>query len=347
MIDVGFDGVIFGLQPIGGITTYALEIASRYANDADVKFTLGLPKSLTSNRKTDIQALPGSRKIDRRPITLSRFGNSNLSTSIVHSSYYRISDNTGTQNAVTVYDFVYERYRTGPAAFMHSFQKRRSCKKADLIFCISENTRVDLLNSYPGLDENRAIVTPLAVDRAIYYLPDETRSDLEDMVLFVGQRGGYKRFDLAISAVALTKQSLAIVGAPLSSEELQLLNSSLGDRWRFLGRLSDAELRVAYASSFAFVYSSDYEGFGLPILEAQACGCPVVLAKRSSFPEVGREAALYANEQNGEAYADCLLKLESMETRQALREKGFKNLDNFSWDKTYTLTRNAIDRIVG
>lgn len=347
MTNIGFDGVIFGLQPLGGITTYALEMASRYAADPSVELTLALPKTMLSSRKLEIDQIRGTRSIDRCSTQLTRFGHASLVNDVVHSSYYRISKNPGTRNIVTVYDFVYERYRTGPAAFMHSFQKQRSCARADLILCISENTRDDLLDTYPFVDEARVIVTPLAVDRSVFFEPDQICSDFAEEVLFVGQRSGYKRFDLAVRAVSRSNQNLAIVGSPLTKVEISLLNIELNGRWRFLGRLSDQELRLAYASSYAFIYCSDYEGFGLPILEAQACGCPVVLAHRSSFPEVGKGGALYALEQSAEAYSDCLKKLEDQDFRKLIRMNGLNNVNDFTWDKTYEITRDATKRIIG
>ena len=96
--------------------------------------------------------------------------------------------------------------------------------------------------------------------------------------------------------------------------------------WACAGRSSapvdQQTLRALYSSAFAFVFPSDYEGFGLPVLEAMACGCPVVAANISSLPEVGGDAALYATGQQADAYAEQLARLEDATQRESLVGNG-------------------------
>ncbi len=339
--------MIFGLQPLGGITNYAFEMAFRYSQHPEVALTMGWPHEIISKRRSQIEALGQASVTDRIPNRFGRYGKSPLRTPFVHSSYYRLSKRRNSINVVTAYDFVYERYRSGLAAFVHGVQKRHVCENADLILCISENTRNDLLDSYSTIGDDRVLVTHLGVDGSTFFEPKELCPDYANAVIFVGERNGYKRFDLAVNAVALSLQDLVIVGGSLSAKELELLEGALKGRWRFAGRLSDVELRTVYGSAYAFIYPSDYEGFGLPILEAQACGCPAVVANRSSFPEVGRDAAIYAAEQTPEAYADCLANLEVTETRDVTRKKGLANASSFHWDKTFDDTLAAIGKVTG
>lgn len=341
MIDIGFDGAIFGLSRIGGINTYAWEMLWRLSNVADAEITLGLTDKVISGKKEAIEALNLPTTRDIIPTKAARYMKSRLRNDVVHSTYYREPPSKRTKSVVTVYDFVYERYRSGLARKVHSLQKSRACKTADAILCISENTREDLLKAYPDIDPAIVHVTHLALAHETFFVPDDAYPAIDDAVVYVGGRTSYKRFDLAVQAAALSNLRLAIVGPPTEEEERTLLDRYLAGRWSWLGRVDDATLRRVYAGAYAFIYTSDYEGFGLPILEAQACGCPAVVANRSSFPEVGGKAALYAQEQTAEAYSNCLSALADTENRKRVVAAGLSNSAQFNWDRTFDLTISA------
>jgi glycosyltransferase involved in cell wall biosynthesis len=113
----------------------------------------------------------------------------------------------------------------------------------------------------------------------------------------------------------------------------------LGNRWQEFGPVSTSDLRRLYSSVFAFIFPSDYEGFGLPILEAMACGCPVVAAALSSLPEVGGTAAHYADSQTGESYASALRTLNSGAVREEAVRRGIKRVAQFDWFQTLQKTK--------
>lgn len=343
MTTVGFDGIIFGLQRVGGISTYSLELLTRLAR-SEWSVTLGLPRTLINDRAG---ALHLKMSHDLLPTHAARYLPTMTAGELVHTSYYRLPRSATVRHVVTVYDFVYERYRKGFARMVHSAQKRAACRRADAVLCISVNTARDLIATYPEIDPAKVAVTLLGVDHANFFPPEMPRTDLQNTVVFVGQRGGYKRFDLAVAAVALTDLRLAIVGASLGDAEIDLLDTSLPGRWSLLARVSDPELREIYAGCYAFLYPSDYEGFGLPILEAQACGAPAVVANLSSFPEVGGSAARYAAAQTPQAYAEQLLALGGGATRSEVTAAGLANAQLFSWDRTYALTTEAYRRVLG
>ena len=209
------------------------------------------------------------------------------------------------------------------------------------VICISNATRDDVLRYAPEVDPSRVHVVYLGVDQSTFF-PERlsNSSGLGNMVLYVGQRVGHKRFDLAVEAVAQCRDlSLGIVGPTPTEPEVKLLNSQLLGRWYSFGQVSSSRLRELYSTAFAFIYPSDYEGFGLPILEAMACGCPVVAAQTASLPEVGGTAAIYASEQDAEMFAAALTQLQiSTSDRQAAITAGLRQAKGFTWERTFNET---------
>lgn len=340
---VTLDCIIFGLQRFGGISNYWAKLVEFMSVDMTHAGRLVLPKYI-NYRDFDsnwLERMPVFREvIDER---ISRYlpvrgGSDN---EIFHTSYYRLPHHRVSKYVVSVYDFTYERYRSGLARFVHTKQKIASIERADSVICISTSTLQDVIEYCPNVDTTKLHVIQLGVDSSIFYKDQVPFSGLNDqIVLFVGQRGGYKRFDLAIEAVrASTRLSLGVVGPTLSDIERSLLQERLGSRWYEFGPVSNADLRKLYSSAFAFIFPSDYEGFGLPILEAMACGCPVVAASLSSLPEVGSTAAYYADRQNGDSYAAALSALDSVSVRDAAIRSGIARAAEFDWSHTLNKTK--------
>ncbi len=340
---ITLDCIIFGLQRFGGISNYWAKLVEYLSVDPALVGHLVLPKNLTYRDFNDawLQRMPLLwETLDTRIgryLPVSTIGDGG----VFHTSYYRLPRQRVGKYVVTVYDFTYERYRTGLARFVHTKQKLASIRRADAVLCISESTRRDVIEFCPDIDATKLHVTPLGVDDQAFYQESSDSPSVNDQtVLFVGQRGGYKRFDLAINAVLqLPRLSLGVVGPALTDEERTLLQARLGTRWHEFGPVSTADLRRLYSSAFAFIFPSDYEGFGLPILEAMACGCPVVAAALSSLPEVGGAAALYAGSQSGESYASALSALDSVAVREEAVRSGIARALKFDWLQTYHKTK--------
>lgn len=104
------------------------------------------------------------------------------------------------------------------------------------------------------------------------------------------------------------------------------------ERIHFVGHIDDQRLVELYSNAFALLFPSFYEGFGLPIVEAQACGCPVICSDASSLPEVARDSALYGNPDKVEDFEHAIIKLYNDDTlRNQLIEKGYENIKRFNW----------------
>jgi mannosyltransferase len=339
---ITLDCIIFGLQRFGGISNYWAKLVEHVSVDPALAGSLVLPKHLTYR---DFDAAWLQRMSVLRETLDARIGRylsaPTADGGVFHTSYYRLPRQRVGKYVVSVYDFTYERYRTGLARFVHTKQKLASIRRADAVLCISESTRRDVIEFCPEVDAAKLHVIHLGVDGKAFYQESAGPSDAnEQTVLFVGQRGGYKRFDLAIEAVRESPRlSLGVVGPTLTDEERTLLQARLGGRWHEFGPVSTADLRRLYSSAFAFIFPSDYEGFGLPILEAMACGCPVVAASLSSLPEVGGTAAYYAERQNGESYASALSALDSVAVREDAVRSGIKRAAQFDWLRTFQKTK--------
>jgi mannosyltransferase len=339
-LSITLDGIVFGLQAYGGISNYWGRLLRHMDGLKSIDSHVILPKRLRTSEYDANWHRNSTFSKESMPTAFSRYFDvlDDHRCDVFHSSYFRLPSNTSARYIVTVYDFIYERYATGPALWVHSMQKLRSIRRADAVICISNSTREDVLNYAPEIDPDKVKVVYLGVDQSIFY-PEPACDNFvsEKMVLYVGQRGRYKRFDLAIEAVEMCHDlSLGIVGPTPTELETKLLNSKLPGRWYSFGSVTSSQLRLLYSKAFAFIYPSDYEGFGLPILEAMSCGCPVVAANNSSLPEVGGTAAIYASEQKPEMFAEALTHLNmSVNNRQSTINAGLLQANKFTWARTF------------
>lgn len=109
----------------------------------------------------------------------------------------------------------------------------------------------------------------------------------------------------------------------------------IADRVRFLGFIADEHLSALYSAASLFLFPSLYEGFGLPVLEAMACGVPAVISNSSSLPEVGGEAALHLDPRQPEAWSEGMDRvLSDPGLAAAMVDAGFEQVQRFSWEKS-------------
>jgi mannosyltransferase len=341
---INLDCIIFGLQKQGGISNYWARLI-QYINSLDeVGCSLLMPKRV----KYEGNILPTNPHFDisveRSPLFFARYMKAKVSnkSDIFHSSYYRLP-NSPVKSVVTVHDFIYERYGRGIRKWAHEFQKHQSIGRANAIIAISESTKNDLLTYCKNINPSQIYVIHHGVDHNSFFPdPNDGWSEfgIDSAILYIGQRSGHKRFDLAVDALkTFGNLKLGIVGPLLTSKEVNFLNASIHGRWFHFGSVQTPTLRKIYSSVFALIYPSEYEGFGLPILEAMACGCPVIAAYTSSLPEVGGDACLYAVDQTPEAYASAIHDLINNATlRNQLIKSGLRRAAEFTWKRTFEKT---------
>lgn len=239
----------------------------------------------------------------------------------------------------TVHDLIPELFGNGVRI---SRLRARLMKDASHIIAVSQNTKNDLMRLYHVPEEKVSV---------IYhgYLPQQgavkplnvlsCQPATSNYLLFVGRRGGYKNFEFFIRAVApLLRQneslSVFCTGVKFSAKEMALFAMLGIERQVAQGFVPDGEMQSLFAYALAFVYPSQYEGFGIPILDAFAAGCPVILANASCFPEVAGNAALYFNLSSE---ADLRNKIVMIRSDCTLRERliatARTRLVDFSWEK--------------
>jgi glycosyltransferase involved in cell wall biosynthesis len=230
-------------------------------------------------------------------------------------------------------------------------EKHRGIRHASAYISISENTACDLVKFFPQIPSNLVTVahcgvannfSPASLEEVNYFRTKYGIS--KPYFLLVGAGSGYKNANLFFQAFAkiYSRQGFEIVctgSGILLDPEFRSCTS--GSTVHML-QLSDEELRVAYSGAVALIYPSKYEGFGMPVLEAIACACPVITCPNSSLPEVAGEAALYVNDDDIDALADALCDVQKPKVRNSLIAAGLEQAKNFSWSNMAKTVSSAL-----
>lgn len=325
-----YDDIVYSLQKAGGISVMWAEITRNAPFPATHIRYEGSEKNVFAAKIEghDYEMLSAKGLIARRYLNLRRH---EAEPYLFHSSYFRYCRDPKAINISNMYDFTFERYFHAPIYQVHIRQKKNTTLHSDGVICISQNTKQDLLKYYPEYRGELAVIYCGYDDRSYYHEPVEK----EPIILFVGSRAFYKRFDLAVKIVRqLTDCRLVVVGGgAFTKKELALLDAEIPGRYEKAGYLDNAALRALYNRAFCLIYCSDYEGFGIPPLEAQACGCPVICQARSSLPEVVEDSAITFDPEREQASMEAVLKLRQPEFYRDIVRRGLDNVKRFSWTK--------------
>jgi glycosyltransferase involved in cell wall biosynthesis len=231
---------------------------------------------------------------------------------------------------------------------------------AAAIIAISHHTKNDVVK-YAGADPDKITVAHLGADPQFTpgAMADLSRFNLpRRYVLNVGGIDPRKNMNLLFTAFARLAEKepdfhLVMTGA-LAEDPLflrfvaELERRGLKSRVRTLGFVTQTELAALYSHAEIFFYPSVYEGFGLPALEAMACGAPVITTSRSSLPEVVGSAALALDPDRPELFSEALLRLAgSPEERARLREAGLRQAAKFSWDNHAATVWDTLSKTFG
>jgi len=234
-------------------------------------------------------------------------------------------------NVITVHDCVllYHYSKYNPRFWIIRWLwYRLPVKKADAVTVISENTKRDLLH-FTDCDARKIHVIPNFIDPAF----TESHKDFapnNPSILFIGTAPN-KNLERTIDALSGLSIQLVIVGYISEKQKTQLKNSNI--QYRVLNKLSDQQMRSAYAEADIILFPSTYEGFGLPIIEAQATGRPVITSHLEPMHFVAGEAACFVDPFKVASIREGVEKLIAKASyRDELIRKGFENIKRFQLD---------------
>ena len=380
-----YDAQIFNMQRFGGISRLYSELFTNFDQETLIEWRLELDfphnayiemlehhgRRLTAYKKLFWGLhFKGKGRIyntirgmgiynDERRRTLQLLEKKQLN--LFHPTYYDdyfLESLKGTPFVITVYDMIHELFFKDLKDTETIRRKKSLVETAQRVIAISEATKKDLVR-LTGINQSKVDVVPLSSSIALPHTTNNVASKPQRYVLYVGQREGYKnfcRFFRAITPLMQADQTIyliciggKVIDASFTETEKKLISESKLTNRVLLKSATDTELAEWYAGALCFVFPSLYEGFGIPVLEAFACGCPVAASNTSSLPEVGGDGAVYFEPQSEEGIRDVVISLiEDSEYRQHLTELGRKRATYFSWQdtarKTVEVYKKALSR---
>lgn len=273
------------------------------------------------------------------------------------------------KSIVTIHDLTPlvfpEMFPVGIKGNMKYFLQKKLAQKCDAIITDSESSKRDI-QKIMGIPSEKIFSVPLAAASHFKKLSisDSDKKEIinkyrlpEKFALYVGDATPNKNLKNIIDACLLSHVPLVLAGGALGKadivshpwnkdllyvQELAKKNSEIN----ILGFVSDGDLVKLYNMASVFVFPSLYEGFGLPILEAAACGCPIVTSKKGSIPEVAGDAGYYVDPHSVKEIAESIsLFLDNKDLRSEYSKRGIKQAEKFSWEKTADSTVKVYEKI--
>jgi glycosyltransferase involved in cell wall biosynthesis len=281
---------------------------------------------------------------------------------LFHGLSYLLPRTRCARTVVTVYDLTHEKYPQWAPSCSAEFSQRarQSARRADAVIAISEATRADILEIY-GVDEGRVRVIYGGTDPC--FRPIEDRSLLEQFrlrsrlpkrficsVLSIHPRknltGLMRAFSILKKRRGLT-HSLVVAGKDYGRDDILREAGKLGiaGDFMYLSYIPWEDLPLLYNCADLFVFPSFYEGFGLPPLEAMACGRPVLASRAGSLPEILGDAALYFDPADVEEMAGSIERVLTSVDRGVLRERGLRRAKLFPWEESARRTLRLYEEL--
>jgi glycosyltransferase involved in cell wall biosynthesis len=369
-VKIIIDGIIYSLQKAGGISRLFSEIMPRVCEyDESIHFQLVL-------RNKNIQPLPQHEhivyqyiyKVDPllRPGRLWRLHRAALKEEIIirligdsrkkiwHSTYYTLPKRWEGAIVITAYDTIYEHYKESYFSNLWDEKVRKKIRdailRADKIISISHTTKDDLKNIL-GVSDEKIQVIHLACSPVFQKIENQNDNG-KPYILYVGDRKKYKNFEGLLQAFYIWSKNrdveLVVVGADWSDEETRKISElKLLTKMRLIAYPDDIILRNLYNQALAFVIPSLYEGFGIPLLEAMSCGCPVVASRIPSTVEIAGDVPFYHEPGNLEQMIANFDQVYSESKASERILKGLNCVKSFSWERTAQQVLQLYRNLVG
>jgi glycosyltransferase involved in cell wall biosynthesis len=330
----------FLTQPVAGVQRFAIEISLRLKQmDSSIEFVC--PKNVMQHNifdKLDAKII-GSQtghlwEQVELPLFLKKQGNP-LLVNLCNTApaYYK-------NKIATLHDIIYALYPqscTFAFRFWYRLLIPRILKSSLALVTVSEFSKKEI-SAYYHYPQNKIHVIYNAVDKR--FEPDKDKNpNTEQYLLVVSSIVYHKNYARVMeSFLNLCKDkkhniNLLVIGGSNHCFTKQSYEAAQNASIRLLGRVSDKELIKLYQNAELFIFPSLYEGFGIPPLEAQACGCPVIASNAASMPEILGNSAMYFNPTDISAIQDVMdAAISNQRLRKSLIEKGFSNVSRFSWE---------------
>jgi glycosyltransferase involved in cell wall biosynthesis len=340
------DGVFFQHDPKSGIARVWRSLLTEWLSTGFAQHVIVLDRAGKTPRIAGLRyrsiAAWDERKTGADSFLLQKVCDE-VSADLFVSSYYTTP--ISTPSIFVAHDMIPELLGAVSDAQLW-YEKHHAIDHAALHICVSNSTRNDLLSFFPKLDRERIFVVPHGVNASFRPATDAAIAGFRrrhhltrPYFLIVGTRigfKGYKNTPAFFRAFARWPRRndfdiVCVGGAREFESDLRPL--APGAAVHHL-ELPDEELSIAYSAATALIYPSLYEGFGLPILEAMACGCPVVTALGSGMEEVSGEAALHFDPKNPNGLVEALSQVVEEMTRRHLVAAGLEHARRFNWPKT-------------
>lgn len=356
-----YDFQTFRMQRFGGISRYFCEIIRRLhiQYDISVRYTVNYYLTTWNLGNHHIPLFRFiykhySKHFEKKNYKLTLKLLQKKGNYIFHPTYYDpyfLKYIGNTPYVITVHDMIYEKFSDMlPNSETVIRQKKEVITHANHIIAISENTKKDIIDLL-HIDEKKIDVIYHGTSMKAF--SGKPKLKLPDtFILYVGDRMAYKNFNRFIEVFAKLKHEypnlyIVCTGRSFKKAERPLIdNLNLWDRIIHI-KASDKQLNELYGRALCFVYPSLYEGFGIPILEAYACHCPVVLSNTSCFPEIAGNAGCYFDPYSKESmYTAIKSVIDDKQKRKALIEAGSERLKLFSWDKAAQETEAVYRKVL-
>lgn len=255
---------------------------------------------------------------------------------------------------VTVHDIIpyaTKTYATAGENLIYPFLLK-ALKKATHIIADSEHTKKDIMH-YIQYPENKITVIPLGVNHKEFFVDKHVKRK-SNVILYVGSEAKRKNLIILLKALALVVhripdvQFIKIGQAQdnVMRQELQKTASLLDITNHIIWKDYVENLREEYNQATLFVFPSLYEGFGFPLLEAMACGCPVITSDKTSLPEIAGNAALYFDGMDEKDLAEKIISvLKNKPMQQKMQKRGVAQAKKFTWEKCAEETINIYEHV--
>ena len=286
---------------------------------------------------------------------------------LLHSPHFMLPLRCPCPAVTTIHDVIYlackEDLHSWIGRLYYKKMMAASVRSADRIITDSKFSQQDIIH-YLNADPAKIDVIYPAVAAEFLQATDEERLQRVrsrygiggKFVLYTGifkprknHAGLFRAFKHLSSAV---RDAQLVIAGPADESQAALRNLArelgIGEKVAFTGFVEEADLPTLYSAAHIYACPSLYEGFGFTVLEAMACGVPVVCSPETSLPEVAGDAALYADARNPEQFGGALARLwNDHDLRNSMMKKGFENVRRFSWERTAEQTLAIYDQVLG